>query len=523
MIEIKFGGPQTKKRVSIGKLLILDTEENKQILCDIKFTNCKNNKMRYSTYINMGNAYDKEHNRYNAILAYQYAISKEEPINLALNNVTCTLFHIGLQFEALNKINKCISNFERGKGGGRDPWMYYCNRGLLLGWLGKDEAMRSDLSKSLTYKSTASNDRNLAVYELKDGNIENAENLYSTAIEKSEPGELCFNLLLRGEFYYVIKDFLSALTDFQQALELASTDKPSATSSRLAERATYFLGKIYHEMGDFYHSNKYYFSLCKLMLLSESHLGKFDIPEDIDGFLDDLKNKKEDVFSESYPKYDDITQVGIVLSIDEKKGFGFVLGKTIFNPYDSIYFRISDSQVGIKRGDRVKFQIGYHKRNGKYSVRVVKLQKHDSISDIRFRVHNIYHAVVVSKQCAFRSNNTKYVEIFYPLRTFIAYDRIAANLNSRLIERITERGFAFIEIDMVVLDSGELEFNSIKEISIKNSFSDKYVQVRYDQSERKISNWRGLRSKWSCFVCDGNEDTGCLMSDPQNCPNGKGI
>jgi hypothetical protein len=109
------------------------------------------------------------------------------------------------------------------------------------------------------------------------------------------------------------------------------------------------------------------------------------------------------------------------------------------------------------------------------------------------------------------------------LRTFIAYDRIADNLNSRLIEQLAKRGFAFIEIDMVVLDSGELEFNSIKEISIKNSFSNKYLKVRYDQFERKTSNWRGVHSKWSCFVCDGDEDTGCLMSDPQNCPNGRGI
>jgi len=483
----------------------------------IEIDKLQNNKMRYSTYINMGFAYDNEHNFYNAILAYQNAISKEESINLALNNVTCTLFEIGLQFEALNKINKCISNFERGKGGGRDPWMYYCNRGLLLGWLGKDEAMRSDLSKSLTYKSNASNHRNLAVYELKDGNIENAENLYSTAIEKSESRELCYNLLLRGEFYYIIKDFSSALKDFQKALELAKI-------SSLSERITYFLGKVHHATGDFHRANEYYFSLCKMVFLSEMYLGKFDILEDINGFLDDLKSKNEDIFSESYPKYDDIAQVGIVLSIDETNGFGFVLGRTIFNPYDSMYFRISDSQAGLKQGDRVKFQIGYHKRNGKYSVRIVKLQKYDYISDIRFRVHNVYHAVIVSKQCAFRSNNnTKYVEIFYPLRTFIAYDRIADSLNSRLIEQLTKRGFAFIEIDMVVLDSGELEFNSIKEISIKNSFSNKYVQVRYDQFERKTSNWRGVRSKWSCFACDGDEDTGCLMSDPQNCPNGKGI
>ena len=28
---------------------------------------------------------------------------------------------------------------------------------------------------------------------------------------------------------------------------------------------------------------------------------------------------------------------------------------------------------------------------------------------------------------------------------------------------------------------------------------------------------------WSCTVCDGDDETGCLMSDPQNCPYGRGI
>ena len=28
---------------------------------------------------------------------------------------------------------------------------------------------------------------------------------------------------------------------------------------------------------------------------------------------------------------------------------------------------------------------------------------------------------------------------------------------------------------------------------------------------------------WSCPVCDGDDETGCLMSDPQNCPYGRGI
>jgi hypothetical protein len=28
---------------------------------------------------------------------------------------------------------------------------------------------------------------------------------------------------------------------------------------------------------------------------------------------------------------------------------------------------------------------------------------------------------------------------------------------------------------------------------------------------------------WSCHVCDGDDETGCLMSDPQNCPYGRGI
>ncbi|GIV29800.1 MAG: hypothetical protein KatS3mg028_0898 [Bacteroidia bacterium] len=28
---------------------------------------------------------------------------------------------------------------------------------------------------------------------------------------------------------------------------------------------------------------------------------------------------------------------------------------------------------------------------------------------------------------------------------------------------------------------------------------------------------------WSCPVCDGDDETGCLLSDPQNCPYDRGI
>ena len=28
------------------------------------------------------------------------------------------------------------------------------------------------------------------------------------------------------------------------------------------------------------------------------------------------------------------------------------------------------------------------------------------------------------------------------------------------------------------------------------------------------------KSYWSCDACGGNSDTGCLMSDPQNCVRG---
>jgi hypothetical protein len=32
----------------------------------------------------------------------------------------------------------------------------------------------------------------------------------------------------------------------------------------------------------------------------------------------------------------------------------------------------------------------------------------------------------------------------------------------------------------------------------------------------------GIIANWSCPICDGDNETGCLMSDPQHCPYGKG-
>ena len=48
----------------------------------------------------------------------------------------------------------------------------------------------------------------------------------------------------------------------------------------------------------------------------------------------------------------------------------------------------------------------------------------------------------------------------------------------------------------------------VSELNLTSTIKDKEINV--------IRNW-------SCHVCDGDDETGCLMSDPQNCPYGRGI
>jgi hypothetical protein len=61
---------------------------------------------------------------------------------------------------------------------------------------------------------------------------------------------------------------------------------------------------------------------------------------------------------------------------------------------------------------------------------------------------------------------------------------------------------------------------------MKNFFNEKNLLVQIHELKiPSIINDKEINviENWSCPVCDGDDETGCLMSDPQNCPYDRGI
>ena len=60
------------------------------------------------------------------------------------------------------------------------------------------------------------------------------------------------------------------------------------------------------------------------------------------------------------------------------------------------------------------------------------------------------------------------------------------------------------------------ELESIKKNKI---IMEELLETKETETSAKIEDSEVIEviNYWTCDVCDGNSDTGCLMSDPQNC------
>lgn len=50
------------------------------------------------------------------------------------------------------------------------------------------------------------------------------------------------------------------------------------------------------------------------------------------------------------------------------------------------------------------------------------------------------------------------------------------------------------------------------------------IEVTDIKTENVLPHDKELKpiKNWSCDACGGDDETGCLMSDPQDCPYGRG-
>jgi tetratricopeptide (TPR) repeat protein len=420
----------------------------------------------------MGIYYYNENNFFNAIQAHEMAISREHNLLRGLHNIAVILLKIGLQRESLFKLNRSIAYFESGRTEKDiEIWKYYMNRATLFRMLGKEKAMQNDIQKSFQFKPNfASSWLQIGIHKIHTGQFEEAEEAYSNAIQ-SDPSR-AYLWMERGKFYQLIGEHEKAITAFIRGNELST--KKTVT--------LYNLGMAYYLSGNIPKANEHYTQCIN-------------------------KGENFQVYSEA------IFEFGIVLSIDKSKGLGFILGRTFFNDYDSIYFKLSDAVTIPVKGDRVKFSCSYQMHKMQYTASAKNITIDNTIIDKRFKNNKIYHAIISIKQNAFKSSNDcKYVEVFYPHSTILPFSLVEGKLDMETIKQLNTNGYAFVELVINFAANNIFELGYIKPIKYNNSHNNKVVS----RSRTNRSYSSGNSSGRTCYVCGMDEwcgTDGC-PSDP---------
>jgi len=107
--------------------------------------------MSFSSYLKMGLSYASEGDHFNAIISYELAISKQGKLLGGLNNIASSLICLGLEKQALHKLNRLIRYYESGKAADQ-PWIYYTNRAIMFERMKKPSLMIQDVEKALKLK-----------------------------------------------------------------------------------------------------------------------------------------------------------------------------------------------------------------------------------------------------------------------------------------------------------------------------------------------------------------------------------
>lgn len=407
----------------------------------------------------MGIAYDNEKFFFNAIQSYEISLSKEDHLLKGLNNIAVTLIQVGIQKEALLKLDRSISYYEKGRiEKDKAPELDYYNRAKLLRMLGKENEMQNDIQKAFQLKPNFVNCwLELAELNVQKGEFDKAEEAYSMAINVEQLK--VYTWTARAKFYQLFGQYEKAISDF-------------LTANRISTKKTitlYNLGMTYHLSGNLQKANDCYAQCLKK--------------------------------GEIFPPYDEASfQYGIVLFADETRGFGFILGKTIFNDYDKIYFNLSDAFGTPIKGSRVKFKCSYQMHKMQFTASAKCVSTDNTINDIRFKKSKVYHGIISIKQNAFKtSDDCKYIELFYPYRTFLPYSLVENKLDNEIISQLNRIGYSFVEMVVNISETNTVSLDYIKSIKSNNTYSNKIV------SKRKTN--RNYDSGRMCYVC--GMDTWC--------------
>lgn len=414
----------------------------------------------------MGIAYDNEHNFFNAIKSYETAIIEEQCLMSGLNNIAVTMTKLGMQKEALSILNRSISNYENKKSSSSEkPWIDYCNRAKLFRILGNDMEMLKDIQQSFLLKPKYANPWiELGKFHLKLGELKKSEEAFTEAVN-AEPSKYYY-WLTRAEFYEITKQFEKAIINYTKAFELS----PKKTF------IIYQLGYLYY-----LNSNTIKAEECYNMSIEDGEI---------------------------YINYnDDKFQYGIIIFIDHINGYGTILGKTFFNDYDNINFKLEDVSFIPYKGDRVKYLINYLTTEKAFSISATNVSVDNSVNCINLK-SGFFHAIISKGQNAFKtSDSCKYIELFYPKRIILPYSFIENKLKDDMNIQIKNLGYLFVSLYMTINPNNLPELRGIRPLKSGSPFNNKVVSKRgsnknYSGNNRYNSSRNSMKY---CHVCGMNE------------------
>ena len=455
--------------------------------------------MTYYTYLDLANAYEKQNNYYNAILAYQEIISRQETVCGGFNNIAVIFNNLGLQRHAFSFYSKAISHFEEGKCLlNSEAWKYYNNRAHYYSFLDKKELMYIDIKRALSLNPGfgevffAKTKFEILNNQKIDDNFE----FNSFLPPEHEKAKLFYRT---GMAYEKVRENQKALENFLKSDEL-----------KRSKESLYQIGKQYFNLGIFDEARKY-FSLSQTYISFPAWHQR----EKAHDLLPELET--QDSFREAYDKVS--IQFGIVQMVDIVNSVGFILGNTWFNKFDTIKFEFKNCAIIPQKEDRVRFELDYIFYNGKYRPIAKCVEIHNHTNNPKFFEKKIFHCIVHGGQNTFKSfSNFKYILCYYPSRTFLPFAAIEQNLGRLAHFQLKRTGHIFMEISIEIQDLLP-KVVSCKPIKPENKYATKKISSR----SKRYSTNEHFDYSWTCSICDGDTSTGCQMSDPQNCPKGRGI
>lgn len=439
--------------------------------------------------LNRGNYFKDRNNFFNALVAYNEALKKDNKKITGHFNSIGVYIELGLFYIALKESEIAVRNFEDGASDNLVPdYRLYSSRAWMKMEFELYESMNEDIHRCESLKKSPHLTTTIAkiLYLLRSGKDVEIDSFVEETTLKylslDSLGYIAFeDIGDYGRFHFFLSKVFEVMGNFEQAIvQINSAIRINDTLLSYK----YKLGELLFKSGNEFEANR---------------------------IFDDLSRKSKKFLPYSFNQFEE----GIITKTNRRGTKGTILTTSIFSGWDEIDFiNTFPPNIKLEVGDLVSFKLDYYIVDGIRKGIAKNPKKTFSIHPRKLKSSTTFHCLINSTHNVNKNfNPTFFINVFYPEPFLFPFSMVVDKLSAENSELLNNKGFLFVEITFKI-ESSVVIVDQIKRISENNEFN--FVDSPKPK-KRMNSNRKSQSSGRICRVCQMDEwcgTDGCPM-DPQ--------